>query len=313
LCLMYPDYKDSFEEFSTKMGISEIMSEKDNEIGVSEMISENINLKKLYQNVSKKYNLPDYETFKRGMADEIKRHQFYDKLYQEYDLPDFDTFSADIGFPINNNTSKIQTSGNQKEWTLYEIGKIGKISVPPTLELRKDNSVYTLGKEILDEVTAARCKIDIDKLIFDLTFQPKGTDKLDKNATEKYARVLVKYRKGKNGDYPKYNDKLTTSDLKEYNEIIKKQYIDDFIKVSGKNILQQWENVKLVDINGVSTLTFGYVRDGINNTKIKVREYNFYNSDEFVNIVISYRVSESNLWADDFSKIANTFKFSVKK
>jgi len=55
-------------------------------------------LQKLYSKLLETYNLPDYATFERAMADSTKRRQLYDELYKEYNWPDYDTFTNDIGF-----------------------------------------------------------------------------------------------------------------------------------------------------------------------------------------------------------------------
>jgi hypothetical protein len=58
------------------------------------------NIKKLYEAVSKEYDLPDFETFSSDMQDIEKRNKLYTAVSKEYDLPDFDTFSSDIGTPV---------------------------------------------------------------------------------------------------------------------------------------------------------------------------------------------------------------------
>jgi hypothetical protein len=58
------------------------------------------NIKKLYEAVSKEYDLPDFKTFSSDMQDIEKRNKLYTAVSKEYDLPDFDTFSSDIGTPV---------------------------------------------------------------------------------------------------------------------------------------------------------------------------------------------------------------------
>jgi len=54
-------------------------------------------LKKLYENVSKEYDLPAYDEFRKDMQDDTKRKKLYDAVSKDYDLPDYDTFSSDMG------------------------------------------------------------------------------------------------------------------------------------------------------------------------------------------------------------------------
>ena len=43
------------------------------------------------------------------------------------------------------------------------------------------------------------------------------------------------------------------------------------------------------------------------NPIVKVEKYNFFNSDEAVEITLSYRITESSIWKNDFEKAVNYF------
>jgi hypothetical protein len=218
---------------------------------------------------------------------------------------------------INNHPSinQLTTVEIPKDWNVYKIGNIGEITIPPTLELRNKNSKYALlFKKAADDYFEIQLERNYGH--FDLVFQPKGINEAETessimDATSKYARVLIKYEKGEKGDFFHYNEKITDAELKDGNEEIKSRYFEDARKMSKKII--QWEDAKSGTINGILFIAIGYIREGLNNNNVKVKEYYFYNSDELMNIIISYRMSESDIWADDFSKIASTFKFNTKK
>ena len=55
-------------------------------------------LQKLYDNGSKYFSLPDFETFVTDMQDEEKLSRFRDSMAEHYDIPDLETFKTDIGF-----------------------------------------------------------------------------------------------------------------------------------------------------------------------------------------------------------------------
>jgi hypothetical protein len=54
------------------------------------------NLRRLYDNVSKEYELPDYDTFVKDMQDENNLKKFYSAVSSDYELPDYDTFVSDM-------------------------------------------------------------------------------------------------------------------------------------------------------------------------------------------------------------------------
>lgn len=55
-------------------------------------------LQKLYDNGSKFFSLPDFETFVQDMQDEEKLARFRDSMSEHYDIPDLETLKKDIGF-----------------------------------------------------------------------------------------------------------------------------------------------------------------------------------------------------------------------
>ncbi len=56
-------------------------------------------LNRLYQNASKAFDLPDFETFKVDMQDEAKLSRFRESMISKnFDIPDLETFKVDIGF-----------------------------------------------------------------------------------------------------------------------------------------------------------------------------------------------------------------------
>lgn len=53
-------------------------------------------LRRMYDNASRHYTLPDFDTFCNDMQDEKKRKAAYEKLSGAYDLPDYATFTKDV-------------------------------------------------------------------------------------------------------------------------------------------------------------------------------------------------------------------------
>lgn len=79
-------------------------------------MADNDNRYKLWQTISKEYDLPDYTQFSKDMEDATKRKSLHDAVSAEYDLPDFDQFSRDMGYDVqttqqgNQNTQNAQNA-----------------------------------------------------------------------------------------------------------------------------------------------------------------------------------------------------------
>lgn len=213
---------------------------------------------------------------------------------------------------------KAQVSETNDNFTRYEFREYS-LSIPNTMELRNENSMMALGKEIYRDKINNIKKIDIGE--FNFVFQPAGTDDVQnldrqKKALSLYARVLINYQKGGKDSYMSWNDNtlLTQS---EYNELNK-----DF----KNNLLSQAEQAKQmgIEIISIENIKVGknakkfvyikqsYIRQGLNGN-VKVTDYYLFNNSEMVKLTISYSISESSLWEKDFDKILDTFSFNSKK
>ena len=70
--------------------------------------------------------------------------------------------------------------------------------------------------------------------------------------------------------------------------------------------------MKLLEIQLYAGLETKYVRKGENNLHTCVSSYYFFDNDEMINIILSYRKEDSKMWAEDFSNIVKTFKWNNK-
>ena len=77
--------------------------------------------------------------------------------------------------------------------------------------------------------------------------------------------------------------------------------------------LVKWDPIEFGKINGLSYLKISFSRQMEDNPDVKVDKYSFFNSDEAVEITLSYRLSESDTWAPDLGKVPGTFNFYLKK
>ena len=203
-----------------------------------------------------------------------------------------------------------------KDWTLYEIGDIGQIGIPLTLELRGDNSVHTLNQKAIRNYFVVHKKIDVSTLTnYQLIFQPLGYDKGEISST--YQRVLIHYQKGKLGDFMKWNDasNLTSSDREELDKKYKRKLLDAISK--GKDVMKMKlisrNPIEVGKTNGLAYIKHSYMRQMGDRPIVKVQTYTFYNSDEMVEITISYGLGENETEKLILDKIASTFNFTKRK
>ena len=80
-------------------------------------------LQKLYDNGSKYFSLPDFETFVQDMQDEEKLARFRESMSQHYDIPDLETLKKDIGF-----SPKVVTEYQVEEYDPLQQDLTDKIS-----------------------------------------------------------------------------------------------------------------------------------------------------------------------------------------
>lgn len=78
-------------------------------------MADNDNRYRLWQTISKEYDLPDYNQFSKDMEDATKRKSLHDAVSAEYDLPDFDQFSKDMGYGQQTTQQGNQNTQNGKK------------------------------------------------------------------------------------------------------------------------------------------------------------------------------------------------------
>uniref|UniRef100_A0A7C6AAE0 Uncharacterized protein n=1 Tax=candidate division WOR-3 bacterium TaxID=2052148 RepID=A0A7C6AAE0_UNCW3 len=197
-----------------------------------------------------------------------------------------------------------------EKWTKIEIKDIGSIAIPPSMELRDDNSFISLVADISYDHFNTYQKIKMTKP--KIVIQPKGLNEVNRLPFPTYSRILIYVAKGKPGDFPKINEKLnfSASEMKVIEDYLKEEAEAQLGKLFGKVL--KWYPVEILSINGMTTIKISYLRQGIN-TPVFVQVYKFFNYDEAIEITLSYRENESELWKSDFDKVINTFDITNKK
>ena len=94
-------------------------------------MADNDNRRKLYDNINKEYDLPDYNQFSKDMEDDTKRKKLYDAVAKEYDLPDYNKFSQDMGY----GQQTVQT--NNQQTVQQSTQTVQKPQVPQTPQIQQ--------------------------------------------------------------------------------------------------------------------------------------------------------------------------------
>lgn len=214
---------------------------------------------------------------------------------------------------VNEQTIKLDIPRN---WRLYSIGDVGQIGIPPTLELRSKNSVHTLNQKAIKNYFVDHKKIEVSSLTnYQLIFQPLGYDNGKISST--YQRVLIFYKKGKVGEYMKWNDpaNLNTTEREEIDKMYKQKLLDTFseVKDAMKLKLIKRSPIEIGKTNGLQYIKHSYIRQMGDRPIVKVQTYTFYNSDEMVEITISYGLAENETENLNLDKIVSTFNFTRRK
>ncbi len=185
-----------------------------------------------------------------------------------------------------------------KEWTRYYIdNQAFSISIPPTMELRHDNDVYT---KVLKNVGLS---VNSDKVVF----QQKDLSGFNQNALSHYARIMILHSTGDYDDFYKYNETFPID--YEVREDLKSIVLNNSnpYKLIGEPSYQ-W-----VSVGACKALEVKYRRTGDKGNTTNSRFYILYNNNEMVQLIISYREQESDIWANDLSKVIETFKWKTLK
>lgn len=127
-------------------------------------------------------------------------------------------------------------------------------------------------------------------------------------ATSRYARVMIADIKQ---DEFNQSDvyRLTQSDIAQLGNYWKKECSTKYHALFP-NRKFIWYPVQRTKIGGKYALVTHYRRTSPMDGMTNVREYKFFCTNHLLRITISYRETESDIWAADLSKIIQTLSFN---
>lgn len=178
------------------------------------------------------------------------------------------------------------------DWSEFNIDGAIKISVPNTLELRKDYDDYTQWMSNNIGVLSSA----------DAVFQQKNLSEMSDDAYQTYARVLIQHYSFSPADVEHHYESpgLTAEDYRNLREMV-----DEEIKPYTYVDTPTW---RWIDINGIKAIEGSYRRNG-DNGPVKCKFYLLSNFSEMAKIIITFREKDSRRWESDLNSIIRTFKW----
>lgn len=197
------------------------------------------------------------------------------------------------------------------DWTTIEIYNIGFISIPPTMELRSDNSFVALAADVVKDKISNKLKIEMTRS--SVIFQPKGLNEVSADAIKNYSRILINVTKGNPDDFYKYNESynFSASEKKEMDDYFREETERPMKDFNIK--LLKWYPFEIVEMNDMSVIKISFLRQMGDNEPVYVEGYTFNNNDERIEIILSFRESERDRYGKDFSNVVKTFHLANKK
>lgn len=180
------------------------------------------------------------------------------------------------------------------DWSEYKIAGAMTISVPNTMELRKDYDDYT--KWMSNNIGVLNSA--------DAVFQQKNLSEMSDDAYQTYARVLIQHFSFSPADVEHHYESpgLTPEDYRNLREMV-----DEEIKPYTYVDTPTW---RWIDINGTKAIEGSYRRNG-ENGPVKCKIYLLSNYSEMVKIIITFREKDSQQWESDLNHVIQTFKWET--
>ncbi|MBD5201181.1 MAG: hypothetical protein HDS85_03935 [Bacteroidales bacterium] len=190
----------------------------------------------------------------------------------------------------------VETFITPSDWSEYKIADAMTISVPNTMELRKDYDDYTQWMSNNIGVLSST----------DAVFQQKNLSEMSEDAYQTYARVLIQHYSFSPADVEHHYESpgLTSEDYRNLREMV-----DEEIKPYTYIYTPTW---RWIDINGTKAIEGSYRRNG-ENGPVKCKFYLLSNYDEMAKIIITFREADGDIWSSDFQNIICTFKWNSPK
>lgn len=173
-------------------------------------------------------------------------------------------------------------------WNTHTFYKSFSLSVPPTVELRTPYDKYQDFIHRTDDV---------------IVFQQKDLSDMSEEAMSHYCRVMILYTEYEKGTYYKYYESEEID--YETREFLKELVL---LEVTEDKLLEE-PTYKWINVDGCNAVEIKWRRCGFTKGTVACSMYLFFNDEEMVKMVISYREQEKDIWLPDFDNIVKTFRW----
>ena len=191
-----------------------------------------------------------------------------------------------------------------QEWNTYQYQDRYSISVPSTMELRRENDTYT---QLLNDIQGNIIGFQVTSTSNNrITLQQAGLSTNKHEYKTKYCRILIDYYTCENEHVPCSGDKLELNEEYFTNGVTAIQKDCESTKTPLMTIIS---NDTMTIANSPATKII-YRRQGYNGASpVIVAIYTIFNYDEYVRFTIAFRETEQDIWMKDLVKARNSFRW----
>lgn len=174
----------------------------------------------------------------------------------------------------------------------FSLFGVAQLSVPPTMELRKDSDIYS------QTIPSAANKI---------VFQQRGLGDVAKTAFERYARIIVVQKSGGPGEYLSRHETISLS--QEDKELLLDNFVYREFPNSFKYKLLGSPKLRWIDISGTKAIMISYQRTGDMDSTVNVYKYLLQDYDKMMLISISYRIQDASYFLPELTQAIQSFRW----
>lgn len=191
-----------------------------------------------------------------------------------------------------------------QEWSTFQYQDKYSITVPPTMELRRENDTYT---QLLNDIQGNIIGFQVTSTSNNrVIFQQAGLSTNKHEYKTKYCRILIDYYTCEEEHVPCSGDKLELNEEYFTNGVIAIQQNCESTKTPLMTIIS---NDTMTIANSPAT-KITYRRQGYNGASpVIVAIYTIFNYNEYVRLTMSFREAEQNMWIKDLVKAKSSFRW----
>lgn len=190
-----------------------------------------------------------------------------------------------------------------QEWNTYQYSNKYSISIPSTLELRKDSDIYT---QVLNDIQKGVIGYNIKSSNKSkIVFQQTGLSTNKPEYKSMYCRLIIDYFTCKEGTYYPYSTDRCDFDISYYQQILNSAQKE--MQGFGAQILDVMSADTCIINNYLATKVI-YKRTGYNGKPpVIVANYVIFNYTECIRLTFSFREAEQDIWLNDLIKVKDSF------